>query len=78
MRAHSFETLKKVDLEAALDSDLTQNAASFSSDPKLSGYFQSQAKARGSPVKRESTDDSKALRVPKRRTTRAPEDFSPE
>lgn len=72
----SFESLKKVDLEAALDRFLTQNATTFSSDPKLAGYFQSQAKARGSPVKRESTDDAaKPLRVAKRRTTRAPEDL---
>lgn len=75
----SYESLKKVDLEAALDRYLTQNATTFASDPKLAGFFQSQAKARGSPVKRESTDDAaKPLRVARRRTTRAPEDLSPE
>lgn len=70
----SFESLKKVDLEAALDRYLTQHASAFASDPKVAGFFASQAKARGSPVKRESVDDAgRPLRVAKRRTTRAPD-----
>lgn len=75
----SFESLKKVELEVALDRYLTQNSPSFSADPRVAGFFQSQAKARGSPVKKEAPDDAdRALRSVKRRSTRAPEDFSPE
>lgn len=75
----SYESLKKVELEVALDRYLTQNSPAFSADPRVAGFFQSQAKARGSPVKKEAPDDAeRPLRSAKRRSTRAPEDFSPE
>ncbi|SPO06624.1 uncharacterized protein DNG_09315 [Cephalotrichum gorgonifer] len=75
----NYESLKKAELEVALDKYLSQNATTFSSEPKVAGYFQSQAKARGSPVKREpaASDeaDTKPIRVTKRRVTKAPEEF---
>lgn len=50
---HSFESLKKSELELALDEFLTQNSAQFASDPKAAPFYSSRTRAAGSPIKRE-------------------------
>ncbi|OLN85567.1 hypothetical protein CCHL11_05867 [Colletotrichum chlorophyti] len=72
-----YENQKKADLEVTLDEYLAENATKFSSDPKLAPYYNSRAKASGSPVKREAplTDLVKSTR---RRATRALEEILPE
>ncbi|KAF9882184.1 hypothetical protein CkaCkLH20_00220 [Colletotrichum karsti] len=72
-----YESQKKADLEVTLDEYLAENATKFSREPKLVPYYNSRAKAAGSPVKREAplTDLVKSTR---RRTTRAIEEILPE
>ncbi|KAL0942420.1 uncharacterized protein CTRU02_200306 [Colletotrichum truncatum] len=72
-----YESQKKADLEVTLDEFLAENATKFSTEPKLVPYYNSRAKAAGSPVKREAplTDLVKSTR---RRTMRAIEDIRPE
>jgi hypothetical protein len=74
----SYESLKKSDLEVSLDDYLSENTSHFSSDPKLAGYYNSRAKAVGSPVKKESMKDEaeKALKVAKRRATKVAEELA--
>jgi hypothetical protein len=74
---NSYESLKKSELELSLDEYLSDNASSLSSDPKLAPYYQSRAKAAGSPVKKEPVKEEveKALKVTKRRATKAAEDL---
>jgi hypothetical protein len=75
----NFETFKKTDLEVALDDYLEENSSRFSSNPDVSGYFNSRSKAMGSPVKKEAPakdEAASALKVVKRRVTKAAEDIS--
>lgn len=80
--ARSYESLKKSDLEAALDQFIGDHASRFSSRSDLTGYFNSRSKALGSPVKKEkdtTKDDSeKPLKVAKRRITKLAEEITPE
>jgi hypothetical protein len=79
MTSNSFETFKKTDLEVALDDYLEENSARFSSNPDVSGYFNSRSKALGSPVKKEIPAKEEvvtALKVAKRRVTKAAEDIA--
>lgn len=49
----NFESLKKSELELALDEYLTQNSPRFASDPKVAPFYSSRTRAVGSPIKRE-------------------------
>ncbi|KAJ9156403.1 Cupin-type protein [Pleurostoma richardsiae] len=68
--------LKKGDLEVHLDEYLADNASQFSSDPKLAPYYNSRAKAIGSPLKKEAPV-ADAIKVAKRRATKAVEELLP-
>lgn len=68
-----FEALRKNDLEVQLDEFISENASRFSSDPKLAGYYNSRARAIGSPVKKEAPH----LGVAKRRATKAHDEIVP-
>lgn len=46
--------MKKNDLEVALDDYLAENSNQYSKHPKAAPYYQSRARAIGSPVKKES------------------------
>lgn len=74
----SYESLKKSDLETALDEFIAQHASRLSSRSDLAGYFTSRAKALGSPVKKEKEtvkeEVEKSLKVAKRRVTKAAEE----
>lgn len=50
---HSFESLKKSELELALEEYLTQNAPRFTNDPKVAAFYMSRTRTAGSPIKRE-------------------------
>lgn len=76
---HSYDGLKKTDLEVALDEYLTENASQFSSDAKLAPFYKNRNGS--SPVKKESSTstalaeiDSKVKSV-KRRATKAAEEL---
>ncbi|KAL1900201.1 hypothetical protein Sste5346_002511 [Sporothrix stenoceras] len=64
----NVSSLKKSDLESALDEYLTENASNLSSDPRLTPYFNIRSKTIGSPVKREASSE---VKVTKRRQTKA-------
>ncbi|KAL2758152.1 hypothetical protein ACRALDRAFT_2099529 [Sodiomyces alcalophilus JCM 7366] len=66
-----YEGQRKVDLEASLDEYLADNAAQFANEPRLVPYYNSRAKAAGSPTKRELAPRDDALKVVRRRVTRA-------
>ncbi|KAI1762844.1 hypothetical protein GGR53DRAFT_499880 [Hypoxylon sp. FL1150] len=72
----NYESLKKPELELALDEYLAENSSTFSSDPKLANYYSSRARTAGSPVKRDAVVDGPAerLRVARRRITKAAEE----
>ncbi|UNI15719.1 hypothetical protein JDV02_002225 [Purpureocillium takamizusanense] len=76
----NYESLKKSDLESALDEFIAEHTTRFSNRPDLQGYFNSRSKALGSPVKkeRESFKDEaeKALKVAKRRVTKVAEELT--
>lgn len=63
--------LRKSDLEGQLDDFLAEHAGRFSTDSKLSGYYNSRARMAGSPVKKEAPE----LKVSKRRATKAAEEI---
>lgn len=67
----SYEGQRKVDLEVSLDEFLADNAAQFANEPRLIPYYNSRAKAAGSPTKREPMPRDNALKVVRRRVTRA-------
>lgn len=70
----SYESLKKSDLETALDDFIAQHSDRLAKRSDLSSYFASRAKALGSPVKKES-DVEKTLKVAKRRVTKVAEEI---
>ncbi|KAI0179296.1 hypothetical protein GGR52DRAFT_299306 [Hypoxylon sp. FL1284] len=71
----NYETLKKSELELALDEYLAENSSTFSSDPKLANYYSSRARTAGSPVKRDAVDGpADRLKVARRRATKAAEE----
>jgi hypothetical protein len=73
---NSYETLKKTELELALDEYLAENTTQFSSDPKLSNYYSSRARTVGSPVKKDADGPTEKLKVAKRRATKAAEEIA--
>lgn len=77
---NSYESLKKSDLEAALDEFIAGHSTRLSNRSDLTGYFNSRSKALGSPVKRESLKDEaeRALKVVKRKASKAAEELTPE
>ncbi|KAF6831033.1 hypothetical protein CPLU01_06969 [Colletotrichum plurivorum] len=72
-----YENQRKVDLEVTLDEYLAENATRFSTEPKLVPYYNSRAKAAGSPVKKEAPV-TELIKSTRRRTTRALEELLPE
>jgi hypothetical protein len=75
-RANSYEGLKKVELEAALDDYLAEHTDRLSGRSDLQGYYNSRSKALGSPVKRETVKDEaeKAVKVAKKRASKVAEE----
>ncbi|TPX10767.1 uncharacterized protein E0L32_008336 [Thyridium curvatum] len=65
-----YATQKKAELEQALDDFLSENSARYQSDSTLAPYYNSRARAIGSPVKKEAPE----LKVAKRRQTKAQEE----
>ncbi|KAG6017901.1 hypothetical protein E4U43_008394 [Claviceps pusilla] len=78
----NYESLKKTELEVALDEYIAENSSRFTSRPDLTSYFNSRSKALGSPVKKEresiKDDVEKPIKVAKRRVTKAIEDLASE
>lgn len=72
MRPHSYEGQKKADLEVTLDEFLSEHADKLANEPKVAPYFNSRARAAGSPTKKDAPklDVKEGLRVVKRRATR--------
>ncbi|KAI0434329.1 hypothetical protein F5Y09DRAFT_267551 [Xylaria sp. FL1042] len=66
----NYDSLKKVELELALDEFLAENTATFQSDPKLANYYASRARTIGSPIKKDVDAPVEKLKVPKRRVTK--------
>lgn len=77
---NSYESLKKVELEAALDDYLAEQSERLSARSDLQGYYNSRSKALGSPVKRESIKDEgeKALKVVKKRASKVADEIAAE
>ena len=61
---------------------MAENSSKFSSRSDLTGYFNARSKALGSPVKKEVTavkdEADKALKVVKRKASKAADDMTPE
>ncbi|KAG5932610.1 hypothetical protein E4U60_005108 [Claviceps pazoutovae] len=74
-----YESLKKVELEIALDEFIAENAVRLAHRPDLTSYFNSRSKALGSPVKKEretvKEEIERPLKIAKRRVTKAVEDL---
>ncbi|KAI5861197.1 hypothetical protein GGS23DRAFT_157730 [Durotheca rogersii] len=77
VRARSYESFKKTELELALDEYLAENASTFSADPKLANYYSTRARTTGSPLKKDVDAPPEKLKVSRRRTIKAPEDLAP-
>ncbi|KAI1331799.1 hypothetical protein F5Y16DRAFT_244051 [Xylariaceae sp. FL0255] len=73
----NYDSLKKAELELALDEYLAENSNVWSSDPKLQNYYASRARTIGSPIKRDSEGAVEKLKITKRRATKAVEDLVP-
>ncbi|KAK6217552.1 hypothetical protein QIS74_07666 [Colletotrichum tabaci] len=73
-----YENQRKSDLEVTLDEYLAENAAQFSHNPKLAPYYNTRAKAAGSPVKREAPLTDLVRSSTRRRATRIIEEIRPE
>lgn len=71
-----YESLKKAELEVALDEYLAENTTQFSSDPRLTNYYTSRARTVGSPVKKDADGPAEKLKVVKRRATKAAEEIA--
>ncbi|KOS20351.1 hypothetical protein ESCO_005480 [Escovopsis weberi] len=76
-----FESLKKSELETALDEYIARNSERFSSRSDLNGYFNSRSRALGSPVKKEPRESIKeeaerGLRSAKRKVLKPLEDLA--
>ncbi len=69
---NSFDGLKKADLEVSLDDYLAERGDQFSSNPKIAGYYNSRAKATGSPVKKEIATTLPDIKMSKRRLAPKP------
>ncbi|EFY86220.1 hypothetical protein J3459_003829 [Metarhizium acridum] len=78
----NYESLKKSELEVALDEFIAENSSRLANRSDLAPYFTSRSKALGSPVKKEkdsSKDESeKPLKIAKRRATKALEELTSE
>ncbi|KAI3317999.1 hypothetical protein HD806DRAFT_513380 [Xylariaceae sp. AK1471] len=74
----NYDSLKKVELELALDQYLAENAAAFQSDPKLANYYASRARTVLSPIKKDVDGPVERLRAARRRReTKASEEPLP-
>ncbi|KAI1635091.1 cytochrome P450 [Biscogniauxia mediterranea] len=71
----SFESLRKPELELALDEYLAENTTTFSADPKLANYYASRARTIGSPIKKDVDAPVEKPKVSKRRATKVPEEL---
>ncbi|KAF7547022.1 hypothetical protein G7046_g9134 [Stylonectria norvegica] len=72
----NYESLKKSELEIALEEWITENPR-FEKNKVLNGYYNARNKALTSPVKRESRSDD-GLKVARRRATKLPDEITPE
>ncbi|KAI1271061.1 hypothetical protein F5Y07DRAFT_36843 [Xylaria sp. FL0933] len=72
----NYDSLKKVELELALDEYLAENTAAFQSDPKLANYYASRARTIGSPIKKDVDGPIEKLKVAKRRATKAADEIA--
>ncbi|KAI2640117.1 hypothetical protein GGS21DRAFT_399910 [Xylaria nigripes] len=68
----NYDSLKKVELELALDEHLSRNATTFNSDPRLANYYASRARVVGSPIKKEADGPVRPVR---RRTLKSAEEI---
>jgi hypothetical protein len=68
----SYEGQRKSELEATLDDYLIENADKLVNEPKVAPYYNSRAKAAGSPTKRDAPkfEVKDGLKSVKRRATR--------
>ncbi|KAI1188124.1 hypothetical protein F5B17DRAFT_289631 [Nemania serpens] len=74
----NIDSLKKVELELALDEYLAENTSTFQSDPKLANYYASRARTIGSPIKKDVDAPAERLKVStRRRVTKAAEEIVP-
>ncbi|KAI1199698.1 hypothetical protein F5X97DRAFT_295836 [Nemania serpens] len=73
----NIDSLKKVELELALDEYLAENTATFQSDPKLANYYASRARTIGSPIKKDVDAPVEKPKASRRRVTKAPEEIVP-
>ncbi|KAI1167721.1 hypothetical protein F5B18DRAFT_399747 [Nemania serpens] len=71
----NIDSLKKVELELALDEYLAENTATFQSDPKLVNYYASRARTIGSPIKKDVDAPAERPRTARRRATKAAEEL---
>ncbi|KAI1502566.1 cytochrome P450 [Biscogniauxia marginata] len=71
----SYESLRKPELELALDEYLAENSSTFSSDSKLASYYASRARTIGSPIKKDVDAIIEKPKVSKRRATKVPDDL---
>lgn len=77
--APSYESLKKSDLEAALDEYIAEHSSRFVNRSDLNGYFNSRSKALGSPVKKDSSvkeEAEKSMKIAKRKASKAMDDLA--
>ncbi|KAI5922650.1 cytochrome P450 [Camillea tinctor] len=72
----NYESLRKPELELALDEYLAENSTTFSVDPKLANYYASRARTIGSPIKKDIDAPVEKPKVIKRRATKVT-DVSP-
>lgn len=71
----NYDSLKKVELELALDEFLAENTAIFQSDPKLANYYASRARTIGSPIKKDVDAPIEKPKVSRRRVTKLAEEI---
>ncbi|KAI1820496.1 hypothetical protein F4861DRAFT_58352 [Xylaria intraflava] len=71
----NYDSLKKIELEVALDEYLAKNSDKFRSDPKLASYYASRTRVIGSPVKKDVDGPVEKLKSARRRVTKAAEEI---
>ena len=79
LTSHSYDGLKKTEIEVALDDYLTENAAQFSDEARLEPFYRTRGRGNHSPVKKEAasivSDITDKAKVVRRRVTKAAEEL---
>jgi hypothetical protein len=74
---HSYDGMKKIDLEVALDEYLTKNSSQFATDARFTPFYKRRSET--SPVKKEASstlsDVETKVKQVKRRVTKAAEEL---